>query len=635
MATPLNIQIYEKTVLKFSEDFDGPVELGRQRTEEPEPYNRRQESDRCRLVMARRDETGISRNHVLFEPLDNGQVCVTNVSAAQPVALDDASELRPGARRQVPLPLTIRIAGKSIRVQAPGAPRTEPPPEAASRPRPQTGPSLLRSVGGGPVSLEGSTSHKTLRGTPDRLVPPPLAGSRAVDISSRTLIQWLHTAVNVLRAAADSDDFFERAARAVVDLVELDAGRVLLRRQDGWQMKSLQLSRGLRQPVVRPPSQSVLQEVLLEKRTVWEKPGGSEQDFGSSLADLEAVVAAPMLDRNGEVVGVLYGERCASGAGTVLSPITEVEAMLVELLALGVTVGQARLEQEQAALAERVRFEQFFTPELADQLSRHHDWLEGREAEVSVLFCDIRGFSGISERLGAQRTVEWCRDVLDELSDSVLRRGGVLVDYTGDGLMAMWGAPEPQADHAHRACQAALDMLGRLPALNQRWQPVLECPVELSIGVNTGMAQVGNTGSRHKFKYGPRGNTVNLASRVEGVTKQLKCPLLITAATRDHLDDSFRTRRLAQVRVVNIVAPVEMHELTTADRAEWPDAKREYEKALEEFERQEFGQAVRTLGNWRGQNPHDGPALVLLHRAVTCMVQGAPASHPVFVLSEK
>src|SRR5215468_8876639 len=127
MATALNIQVFEKTVLKHSDDFDGPVELGRQRTEEPEPFSRKREDDRWRLIMARRDETGISRSHVFFEPLAGGSVRVTNVSSGQPVALDDTRELQPGAHRDVSLPLTVRVAGKSIRVQAPSA---TPPPVA-------------------------------------------------------------------------------------------------------------------------------------------------------------------------------------------------------------------------------------------------------------------------------------------------------------------------------------------------------------------------------------------------------------------------------------------------------------------------------------------------------------------------
>jgi class 3 adenylate cyclase len=105
--------------------------------------------------------------------------------------------------------------------------------------------------------------------------------------------------------------------------------------------------------------------------------------------------------------------------------------------------------------------------------------------------------------------------------------------------MAMWGAPKDQPDHAERAARAALAMLAAVPELNARWQAELGEPLDLGIGLNSGPAQVGNTGSRYKFKYGPLGNTVNLASRVQGLTKYVKCRLLVTAATRRGLAANF------------------------------------------------------------------------------------------------
>ena len=125
----------------------------------------------------------------------------------------------------------------------------------------------------------------------------------------------------------------------------------------------------------------------------------------------------------------------------------------------------------------------------------------------------------------------------------------------------MWNAPVAQPDHAARACRAALAMIGELPGLNERWAGRIGAPLALGIGVNTGAALVGNTGSRRRLKYGPLGNTVNLASRVEGATKQLGVPVLITGGTRGRLAAPFATRRLCRVRVVGIDAPVELFEL--------------------------------------------------------------------------
>src|SRR5581483_4713847 len=126
------------------------------------------------------------------------------------------------------------------------------------------------------------------------------------------------------------------------------------------------------------PSQKVLKKVVEEKRTVWQVPGQTADVEAASLMGVKAVVAAPVLNRMGEVIGALYGDRRQDIRNSFAPPITRIHALLVELLASGVAAGLARIEQEQAALAARVQFEQFFTPELAQQLAAHPDMLEGR-----------------------------------------------------------------------------------------------------------------------------------------------------------------------------------------------------------------------------------------------------------------
>src|SRR5262249_34581755 len=162
---------------------------------------------------------------------------------------------------------------------------------------------------------------------------------------------------------------------------------------------------------------------------------------------------------------------------------------------------------------------------------------------------------------------------------------GVVVDYVGDGLMAMWGAPGEQPDHAARACRTALAMIGQLPLIDQQWKDVLGEPMGLSLGINTGSAQVGNVGSEGKGKYGAMGKAVNLASRVQGAAKYFKCNVLITGQTHELLPPGeFLTRRLGQVRVVNINAPVTLHQLMEPGWEPGHRAKEAYEHALDRFE---------------------------------------------------
>lgn len=293
---------------------------------------------------------------------------------------------------------------------------------------------------------------------------------------------------------------------------------------------------------------------------------------------------------------------------------------------------------EKRRLRER-EFEQFFPPSVARHFARHPDSseMEARQAEVTVLFADIRGFSGISERLGGYRTVPWLRDVLECLSQCVVEHEGVLVDYTGDEVMAMWGAPREIDDHHERACNTALAMLDALPALNDRWQEEVGGETSIGIGINSGLAHVGNIGTQRKLKYGPLGNTVNLASRVQGASAYVKTQLIITRETCKGLPETWhaRTRQLCDVRVKNIVEPVRLYELATASRRSWHRIKEGYEKALEEFHREQFPESLATLGNLLRECPDDGPSLLLMGRVVEAMSHEERLFDPVWQLPGK
>jgi adenylate cyclase len=593
----------------FNREFTTPVELGRQNDAAEEIYSARPlGSGRSRAVIARLDEDTLSRRHALLEPLDSTRFRITNLSAKVPIRLLDGLEIGAGASRDLPLPTTLYIGRKQVCIE----------PQSRRE-------SMLRSL----PSLSAVPKEGVLNGS--RF--PVLTAANSVELEN--LLRWLQTTMEVLQSAASSSEFFFKAARAVVDIVGLDSGRVLLLEDGVWTPVAVQTASDVEIKLDWKPSQNVLHQLCTEKRTFWQAPDRPDETQSGSLLGVEVVVAAPILDRTGAVIGALYGECRDDSLTHKSSRITKLEAMLVELLAGSAATGLARIEQEKVAVEADVRFKQFFTPELSRQLATNPDLLKGRDSEVSLLFVDIRGFSRISERLGPSGTVDWIGDVMGSLSDCVLAHRGVLVDYIGDELLAMWGAPEEQADHARLACCAALDMLEMLPRLNERWQEKIGEPMSLGIGVNTGIARVGNTGSRHKFKYGPLGNTVNLASRVQGATKYLRCRLLITELTKNQLDDSFCTRRLCKVRVVNIEQPVNLYELAPHGSASWQELKTIYEESLVHFEMQRFREATRGLGSLMSTHPYDGPALILMARAVNLLVEQPHNFDPVWELPGK
>lgn len=271
---------------------------------------------------------------------------------------------------------------------------------------------------------------------------------------------------------------------------------------------------------------------------------------------------------------------------------------------------------EKKRLREQL-LEQHFTPELARELARNPDPMKmpARQEEVSILFCDIRGFSTISEQLGPTQTVDWLSSVMGEFSTIVIDHGGVLVDYTGDEVMAMWGAPTHQPNHAELACSAALAILESLIALNEKWQPIVGAETRVGIGVNTGSALVGNIGTHRKFKYGPLGTCVNLASRVQGATKYLKTSLLITGNTAKHLPETYRCRRLCQVKVVNISEPVDLYELHGKGiDVVWSDFAEKYETALYLYEKNDQAESLAVISRLLVEDRTDRPSVQLMNR---------------------
>jgi adenylate cyclase len=217
---------------------------------------------------------------------------------------------------------------------------------------------------------------------------------------------------------------------------------------------------------------------------------------------------------------------------------------------------------------------------------------------------------------------------MERLTQRIRDHDGVVVDYSGDGIMAMWNAPATQEDHASKACKAALAMLADLPSMDADWHQRLEGPLKLGIGLNTGPALVGNTGSTQKFKYGPLGHAVNLASRVEGATKAMGVPLLITGSTREHLGPEFSTRRLCKVRVVGIKGAVDLFELVPPDTAtpEWRERCTAYESALQQFEAGNFQAAGHAMYKLLAaqEDYHDVPSLSLTARAVAALQSPPP-----------
>jgi len=201
--------------------------------------------------------------------------------------------------------------------------------------------------------------------------------------------------------------------------------------------------------------------------------------------------------------------------------------------ALGVHYLLVAFEREQV----RDVFSRFVPEAVVDQVLKRTDAdlrLGGAQVEGTVVFTDLRGFTSASEHLSAERVLELINRHLEEIVDAVMSHGGTLVSYTGDGIMAVFGAPIEQPDHAQRAFAAGREMVEeRLPRWNQ-WlrDNDLGRGFKMGVGVNSGPFMSGNIGSAQRLAYSAMGDTINTASRIEGMTKGTPYMLFIADSTR-------------------------------------------------------------------------------------------------------
>jgi adenylate cyclase len=229
----------------------------------------------------------------------------------------------------------------------------------------------------------------------------------------------------------------------------------------------------------------------------------------------------------------------------------------------GIVIGlEVAIARDQAFI--RNAFAKYVSEKVVNELLQHPELLQlgGEERVVTVLFSDIENFTTLSERLSPRELVSLLNTYLTEMTAIVLEQGGIIDKYSGDGIMAEYGAPIPVPQHADQAVRTALHMQRRLQELRPLWRqqglPELHCRV----GINTGTMVVGNIGSEQVFNYTVIGDAVNLASRLEGANKYYQTFVMISEFTHACLTPNlFRARLLDAIRVKGRLQPVKVYEV--------------------------------------------------------------------------
>jgi adenylate cyclase len=238
--------------------------------------------------------------------------------------------------------------------------------------------------------------------------------------------------------------------------------------------------------------------------------------------------------------------------------------LAVALTHVPITVHRALSEERQRLFVKRA-FQQYVPEGVVKNMIANPALLRfgGDRKELTVLFSDVRGFTTYSERHDAEKVVEILGEYLTRMVDVVFKNEGTLDKFIGDAVMAIFGAPVPQTDHALRACKTAVGMMAELKVLRQKWAQEGRDPFAIGIGINTGEVIVGNLGSEQRFDYTVIGDPVNLAARLESLNKEFPqaSGIIISDFTYALVKDQVDARPLGEVKVKGKDRPVIAYEL--------------------------------------------------------------------------
>ena len=264
--------------------------------------------------------------------------------------------------------------------------------------------------------------------------------------------------------------------------------------------------------------------------------------------------------------------------------------------------------------------------------------LHGEDREMTVLFADIRGFTGISEGLSATQLVELLNTYFTPMTEIIFKKRGTIDKYVGDLIMAFWGAPLRDKNHARHALQTALSMQKKARELRALFKTKNWAEIKIGIGVNSGIMSVGDMGSQYRRNYTVLGDNVNLASRVEGLTKYYGVKIIVTEFTQ-HDQPLFVFRKLDKVRVKGKLHGIDIYELICDAESLKPEMEKElqeYHTALAAYFAKNWDEAERIFQTLQQAHPKSKLYSIYVERIKALKENPVPDDWTgVFVHTEK
>lgn len=291
-----------------------------------------------------------------------------------------------------------------------------------------------------------------------------------------------------------------------------------------------------------------------------------------------------------------------------------------------VVVRWRRTEREKAFI--RDAFQHYVHPAVVEEILDEPEKLRlgGKSVEATILFSDLQGFTRISEGLAPEDLIALLNRYLSAMTEVILAHRGMLSQTMGDGILAVWGVPVADADHALDACRAALAMQQRLAALNENLDADRRLTLRMRIGIQTGRIVAGNVGSPEHLQYTVLGDTVNLASRLEGVNKLFGTGVIVGEDTARHVNHALVLRELDLIRVVGRGEPVRIYECAGAQEDGRPvePGLAVFDAGLQAYRRRDWLVALEHIERAASLIPGDGPSQAYLARIRRFLVDPPP-----------
>lgn len=384
-----------------------------------------------------------------------------------------------------------------------------------------------------------------------------------IDELAHKKLLTLYEVGNIVNSVLELKTLLNIIMAMAIKVMQANRGFLLLREKSGV-LKPVATHALTSAEAQAPYSQTIVDTVLKERVPVLVLDATHDVRFSNrdslKALPLSSVICVPIWERD-NIAGVIYVDK-AEGTST----FNEEDMYFLSAFAnqAAVAITNAKLFDD-VRREERLRtsLQRYLSPNIVDEMVQKGSGslsLEGQKRRVTILFCDIRGFTALTEKEPVETIVTLLNEYFSAMSEVIFANNGTLDKFIGDAIMAIYGAPLELPDNAYKCVKTAVEMRKKLVELNEKWKAEKRPQIQVGYGINTGEAIVGNIGSERRMEYTAIGDMVNVAARIEGETEGGQ--IFITEETFQELGSRVTVKKLKPVQLKGKSAKVQIYEVT-------------------------------------------------------------------------